>query len=83
MVLLWSVSTREEGPHYSSQMLGFVMATPCLLHLPSYNFRKPHHTLVLLQVYPNLLGNQTHISRNLLGLYLLTHKIEKLIHIWL
>lgn len=32
---------------------------------------------------PKLLGNQTHISRNLLGLYLLTHTIEKLINIWL
>ena len=30
--------------------------------LPSYNFRKPHQTLLLLQVYPNLLGNQIHIS---------------------
>ena len=29
---------------------------------PSYNFRKPHQTLVLLQVNPNLLGNQIHIS---------------------
>ena len=50
---------------------------------PSYNFRKPHQTLVLLQVYPNLLGYQIHISWSLLGFYLLTHKIEKLISIWL